>query len=107
MVIHDLIPTKNRLAKIQRSTTNNCHHCGIVDILIHRLTECVEGGRHLEVDLFQKSDHPSHEPEIYSTGEERPSDFSLLATTEAPDNFVDLLPHFILPYITLAPGNVH
>jgi len=43
MVIHDLIPTNDRLAKIQRSTTNNCQHCGRVEILIHRLTECSEG----------------------------------------------------------------
>jgi hypothetical protein len=31
------------LAKIQRSTTNNYQHCGRVDTLIHRLTECSEG----------------------------------------------------------------
>ena len=43
MVIHHLIPTNDRLAKIQRSTTNNCQHCGRVDTLIHRLTECSEG----------------------------------------------------------------
>jgi len=38
MVIHDLIPTNDRLAKIQRSTTNNCQHCGRVDTLILRLS---------------------------------------------------------------------
>jgi len=43
MVIHDLVPTTDRLAKIQRSTTNNCQHCGRVDTLIYRLTECREG----------------------------------------------------------------
>jgi len=43
MVIHDLIPTKDRVAKIQRSTKNNCQHWGRVDTLIHRLTECSEG----------------------------------------------------------------
>jgi len=43
MGIHDLIPTNDRLAKIQRSTTNNCQHCGRVDTLIHMLTECSEG----------------------------------------------------------------
>jgi len=43
MVIHDLIPTNDRLAKIQRNTSNNCQHCGRVDTLIHRLTECSEG----------------------------------------------------------------
>ena len=31
MVIHDLIPTNDRLTKIQRSTTNNCRHCVRVD----------------------------------------------------------------------------
>jgi len=43
MIIHDLTPTNDRLAKIQRSTTNNCQQCGRVDTLIHRLTECSEG----------------------------------------------------------------
>jgi len=43
MVIHDLIPTNDRLAKIRRSNTNTCQHCGRVDTLIHRVTECSEG----------------------------------------------------------------
>jgi len=43
MVIHDLITTNDRLAKTQRSTTNNCQHCVRVDALIHRLTEYSEG----------------------------------------------------------------
>ena len=43
MDIHDLVPTNDHLAKIQRSTTNNCQQCGLVDTLIHRLTECSEG----------------------------------------------------------------
>jgi len=43
MVIHYLIPTNDRLAKIKRSTTDNCQHCGRVDTLIHRLTKCSEG----------------------------------------------------------------
>ena len=42
MVIHDLIQTNDRLPKIQRSTTNSCQHCGRVDTLTHRLTECSE-----------------------------------------------------------------
>ena len=43
MVIHDLIPTNDRLAKIQRSESNQCPHCNQPDTLIHRLTECSEG----------------------------------------------------------------
>ena len=43
MVIHDLIPTNDRLAKIQHSESNQCPHCGQPDTLIHRLTECKEG----------------------------------------------------------------
>jgi len=107
MVIHGLIPTNDRLAKIQRSTTNNCQHCGRVDNLIRKLTECSEGGRHLEVDPFQKSDHTSHGPEMHSTGVDRPSEFSLLAITEAPGNFVDPRPRGVLPYTTLAPSIDH
>jgi len=43
MVIHDLIPINDRLDKIQRSAANNCQHCGRVDILIDRVTDCSEG----------------------------------------------------------------
>jgi len=59
------------------------------------------------VDPFQNSDHPSHGPEIHSTGVNRQSEFSLLATTEAPGNFVDLRPFDILPYTILAPSIDH
>ena len=38
MVIHDLIPTNDRLAKIQGSATNSCQHCGQIDTLIHRMS---------------------------------------------------------------------
>jgi len=38
MVIHDLIPTNDRLAKIHLSATNNCQHCGQTDTLIRRLS---------------------------------------------------------------------
>ena len=56
------------------------------------------------MDPFQNSDLPALGPEIYSTGVDRPSEFSLLPTTEAPGNFVDPRPRDILPYTTLAPG---
>jgi len=56
------------------------------------------------VDPFQDSVHPSHGSEIHSTGLDRSSEFSLLTTTEAPVNFVDPRPHYILPYTTLAPS---
>jgi len=38
MVIHDLIPTNDRLTKTQQSAMNNCQHCGQIDTLIHRLS---------------------------------------------------------------------
>jgi hypothetical protein len=104
MVIHDLIPTKDRITKTQGSTTNICQHCGRVDILIHRLTECSEGADFWRWTASQNSDHPSHGLEIHSTGVDRTSEFSLLATTEAPGNFVDPRPHDILPYTTMAPS---
>jgi len=43
MLIHDLIPTNDRLAKIQRIESNQCPHCDQPDTLIHRLTKCSEG----------------------------------------------------------------
>jgi len=56
---------------------------------------------------FQNSDHPLHGPEMHSTGVDRPSEFSLLAITEAPVDFVDSRPHDTLPYTTLAPSIDH
>jgi hypothetical protein len=41
-VIHDLLPTKVRLQKIQLAETNNCNECGKVDSRLHRLIECGE-----------------------------------------------------------------
>jgi len=38
MIIHDLEPTNDRLAKIQRSATDSFQHCGQIDTLIHRLS---------------------------------------------------------------------
>jgi len=104
MVIHGLIPTNYRLAKIQRSTTNNCQHCVRVDTLIHRLTECSEGAdiggwTRSRIAIILRMD-PKY---ILTDWTDRPSEFSLLATSEAPCNFVDPRPHNILPYTTLAP----
>jgi hypothetical protein len=41
-VIHDIVPTNVRHAKIKRSDTDRCRLCGRSDTLIHRLTECME-----------------------------------------------------------------
>jgi len=59
------------------------------------------------MDPSQNSDHPSNGPEIYSTGVNRPSEFSLLAATGAPGNFVDPRPHDKLSYTTLASSIDH
>jgi hypothetical protein len=42
-VIHDVVPTQERLAKISLSDTNLCTLCGRMDTLLHRLTDCSEG----------------------------------------------------------------
>ena len=41
-VIHDIIPTNERLHHIKISPTDNCNECNNKDTLIHRLTECGE-----------------------------------------------------------------
>ena len=41
-VIHDIVPTHVRLARINLSDTDRCCLCGRLDTLIHRLTECKE-----------------------------------------------------------------
>jgi hypothetical protein len=42
-VIHDLLPTRERLAAINLAVTANCRQCNAKDSLSHRLTECGEG----------------------------------------------------------------
>jgi hypothetical protein len=42
-VIHDLLPTRERLRKINLAETNLCTECGRIDTRIHRVIEC--GGR--------------------------------------------------------------
>ena len=42
MVIHDLIPTNDRLAAIKLTETNRCSTCDAIDTTQHRLTQCRE-----------------------------------------------------------------
>ena len=42
MVIHDLIPTNDRLAAIKFTETNHCSTCDAIDTTQHRLTQCGE-----------------------------------------------------------------
>ena len=42
-VIHDILPTRERLAAINLTDTANCRQCNANDSLSHRLTDCGEG----------------------------------------------------------------
>jgi hypothetical protein len=42
-IIHDIVPTKERLHKIRIAPTENCHLCVRKDTLLHRLAECGDG----------------------------------------------------------------
>jgi hypothetical protein len=42
LTIHDILPTKERLARIQERDTNQCTHCDQPDTILHRLTQCGE-----------------------------------------------------------------
>jgi len=42
-VIHDIIPTNERLGRNKIAPTDRCHECGRKDTLCHRLNECGEG----------------------------------------------------------------
>ena len=44
-IIHDVIPTNERLHKIRLSTTDRCRLCNGKDTLQHRLIECGDGAR--------------------------------------------------------------
>jgi len=43
MVIHDTIPTNERLYRIALTDTNRCSYCDQTDTLTHRITECNVG----------------------------------------------------------------
>jgi hypothetical protein len=45
-IIHDIVPTRDRLHVIHLTTDNLCLTCHVQDTLLHRLTECGEGARH-------------------------------------------------------------
>ena len=42
LAIHDIFPTKERLAAIGLTDTSSCVHCGHIDTLQHRVVECGE-----------------------------------------------------------------
>jgi hypothetical protein len=42
-IIHDIMPTNERLHKIRLSASDLCRHCDRLDTLEHRLTECGDG----------------------------------------------------------------
>jgi len=41
--IHDIVPTQDRLNRINMAKTNRCRHCNATDNLSHRIIECGEG----------------------------------------------------------------
>jgi hypothetical protein len=43
LVIHDVLPTNERLSKINLAETAACDRCGEVDTVLHRLTACSGG----------------------------------------------------------------
>jgi hypothetical protein len=44
IVIHDILPTKERLNRIGIADSDHCNHCGHTDTMYHRIMEC-EAGR--------------------------------------------------------------
>jgi len=43
IVVHDIVPTNERLHVIRLVESDRCRHCGRRDTLAHRLTECNKG----------------------------------------------------------------
>jgi len=43
IVVHDIVPTNQRLNVIRLVDSDRCKHCGRRDTLVHRLTECNGG----------------------------------------------------------------
>ena len=42
IVVHDIVPTNERLHTIRLVESDRCRHCGRGDNLVHRMTECNE-----------------------------------------------------------------
>jgi hypothetical protein len=42
-LIHDIVPTNNRLAAIRLTATSSCARCGEPESILHAITECMEG----------------------------------------------------------------
>jgi hypothetical protein len=67
MAIHDILPTNERLHRIALANSAHCTHCGQIDTLSHRLTDCGA-----EKDMWRWTQghlatmlrtHPCHIPE--------------------------------------------
>jgi hypothetical protein len=61
-VINDIIPTNERPHKIRIAHTDRCRHCDRQDTLLHRLTECREGGTNMEMDETEIGNNSSDKP---------------------------------------------
>jgi hypothetical protein len=102
LIIHDLIPTNDRLAKINLNDTPRCTRCDRKDTLLHRLAECNEETEiwrwtRLMMTIILRIDPTTHSP-----GLDHPSEFSLLATSKACRSSVDPRPYGVLHNTT--PG---
>jgi hypothetical protein len=42
-MIHDILPTNERLHRLKISPTDKCNACGVEDTILHRLIECGQG----------------------------------------------------------------
>jgi len=55
IVIHDIVPTNERLHAIRLVESDRCRHCGRRDTLVHGLTECNEGMASSSNDSYHSS----------------------------------------------------
>jgi hypothetical protein len=61
MVIHDILPTKERLKTIAITDSDHCNHCGQTDTMYHRVMECEAGRDMWEMDSSPNGIDTPHE----------------------------------------------
>jgi hypothetical protein len=67
MVVHETVPTNERLAAKQVTTTDRCSRYARLHCLPHRLTDCQEEG-YMGLDEIKHRAYPANEPQVHTSG---------------------------------------
>jgi len=109
-IIHDLVPTKSRLAAIQLSALPQCDRCNKLDTIVHRLTNCSNSARiwrwtsaRLAMDQRTTGADATDRHSSHSSRMDNETRLSPVASTAAPSNTMDNRPPCGFPGQQKAP----